>query len=1181
MSRILGRRVDHETDPADRAKVLMELGRIQFEQLSQPEFARDSLLRARQDAPDDAAIFGLAETVLKALEDMPALEEIYRSEIRNSSDRDETIRLQLALAQTLDHGLDRPVEAAEYYEEVLATRTDDVELLQILDRIYTDAERWNELLIILKQSLTLTDDEKVQTGIHLRLGTMLWSNLNRHEEALDHLRLVLSHDATNATTIQTLEELMETGAVPVIQVASLLEPAYEELGQTDSLVGLLYKELDEVTRPSSRVEIRIQLAELLEGKENKVEEVFHQRIMAIAEGAEVDHQLEQLTSHAHQSIAMDQLAKVLRERIDDVTDSRLRIRLLHFTAELLETEIRSLPKATELLEQIRMESPGDAKALKALRRIYDEIGEVDALVDVMEELEGAKGSDDPTGRVDLMVERATLQHRVLNNSHEAAILLRTALMERPEHDGAVDLLEELAQDPEVFPIARETLEPLFRERADTYRLVRLYESGASAQDMPEVRADLYRRAGEVLSEHNQDPEKVLALFLDSLKDYPFQEELLHQTLALTVECDAFASAEASLRALIEAGLAPDEEVAIRELMISSANDESETIRNECRSILDLKPDRLDIIERLLTMAHAQQDQQEVLELCRMKLDLPLDQASRMESLRAAAIAAQALEQTDITETYWQELLVANPNAIDALEALETIYTEQSDHESLVDILDRKVELCRDSDEFITIKIRLADLRIRHLNDHATASADLEDALARESERYDIVLMLAECYRTLDLHRRLYELLDAHAVHCPDEEQRLDMMSELAYLAHKRFSKTDDAITYYHQILTVDPAHERAFSGLREVYQHIGRTDELMALLRDRLERIHSDEERGQLLSEIVSLRIENGDREPSLMSDLEEILRLDPENTSAMQHLGDLQSEQGDHAAAYELYRRCLNVATNPVERTQFRRRLGILCAGELGRPEEALEHLEMVNANSPDDVHVFQMVESLYGDQHGYSKLTRLYESRLEQELNATERVELIARLARLYLLHEPNDEAFIQWVEKGRQLRPDHPELVKLLIQFHEEHNNTRELVPLLSWYVNYLEARRQLDQAAQYALQLARHHINDNNWNEAGVYARMVNRYAPDNEEGVLLLGEVLEHTKEWELARKLYEQALQLPENPANEALRTEVLYRIAHTSSMLNETTKALDCLQRCLDRDSSHEKAKTLAQSLS
>ncbi len=1181
LSRILSQRAEQETDSEKRATVLRELGRVQFEQLGQLELARESLLRARQDVPNDRAVFELAETVLKALDDMPALEEIYRAEIPNTTDGEEAIRLQLAMAQTLDHGLDRPVEAAEYYEAVLATHPEDTELTQILDRIYTDSERWEELLVILKHSLTQTDDMNIQTAIHLRLGTMLWASLNRHEEALDYLRLVLSRNATDATAINTLEELLETGAVPVIQVASLLEPAYEELGQTDSLIELLYKELDEVTTATSGIEIRIQLAELLENKEDKVEEAFQQRILAIAGGADVDHQLEQLKTHAHETISMDQLAKALRENMDDVANPQLRIRLLHYTAELLETEIHSLPQATELLEQIRMEHPGDAKALTALRRIYDEMGEVDALVDVMAALEGAKGSDDPAGRVDLMVERATLQHRVLNNSHEAAMLLRTALMERPEHSGAIDLLEELAQDPEVFPIARETLEPLFRERADTYRLVRLYESGAAVQDTPEVRADLYRRAGEVLSEHNEDPLRILTLFLDSLKNYPFQEELLHQTLRLTQDCDAYEYAEAPLRELLDAGLAPDDEVAIREVLVKMAVDDTDSLRTECRNILDLKPDRLDIIERLLSMAHAQKDQQEILELCQMKLDLPLDQAGRIESLRAAALAAQALGQTDDTETFWQELLVVDPDAADALAALETIYDERDDHQALVEILDRRVELCRGTEAFVEIKIRLAELRTRYLEDHATASADLEDALAEESERYDIILMLADCYRTLDLHRRLYELLGAKADDCPDEAQRLQMISELAGLEHKRFSKTDDAITHYLQVLAINPGHDEAFSGLRDVYSDMGQSEELLVLLRTRHKGTKDDVEQGQLLSQIVSLRIENGDRDPSLITDLEEILRLDPENTSAMQHLGDLKSEQGDHSGAYDLYRRCLNIATNPLERTQFRRRLGILCAGELERPEEALEHLELVNANSPDDIHVFQMVESLYGEQHGYAKLIGLYETRLEQELNATERVELIARLARLYLVHESDDEAFMNWVEQGRELRPDHPELVKLLIQFYEAHKNTRELVPLLSWYVNYLEARRELNQAAQYAHQLARHHIDDNNWNEAAVYARMVNRYAPNDVEGVILLGEVLEHTEEWELARKLYEQALQLPEEPDDVELRTEVLYRVAHTSNKLNETAKALDCLQRCLERNSSHEKAKTLAQNLS
>jgi tetratricopeptide (TPR) repeat protein len=260
------------------------------------------------------------------------------------------------------------------------------------------------------------------------------------------------------------------------------------------------------------------------------------------------------------------------------------------------------------------------------------------------------------------------------------------------------------------------------------------------------------------------------------------------------------------------------------------------------------------------------------------------------------------------------------------------------------------------------------------------------------------------------------------------------------------------------------------------------------------------------------------------------------------------------------------------------RKKLGNLCLQHLGLPDEAQQHFKAILSHRADDKEAFKGMVGLLRSHGTAQELVDLYEQRLMQELPDPERLETIASLAEIYLHSSYDPDAFLRWIKEGRAIRQDHPNLVRLLVQFHEKNDNTGELIPLLSWYVNYLDAKREYKAAADHAHSLARHYVGQKNYSEAAVYAKMATRYAPDSIDNILTHGEILELTGEWSLARNVYQGLFMFEGKMEAPKMKAEVFFRMARVCGKLKDKAKAKQYIQRCLDCQPDHEEGVLLAQ---
>jgi lipopolysaccharide biosynthesis regulator YciM len=103
-----------------------------------------------------------------------------------------------------------------------------------------------------------------------------------------------------------------------------------------------------------------------------------------------------------------------------------------------------------------------------------------------------------------------------------------ALERAQDHTAAVDELEKLTAQHDLFEEAAEVLESVYRARGRTDRLAKLYEKRVTHADSPEERADMRKQLSRVLEDECKDPIAAQRVLDQGLLEAPTDGALLDE-----------------------------------------------------------------------------------------------------------------------------------------------------------------------------------------------------------------------------------------------------------------------------------------------------------------------------------------------------------------------------------------------------------------------------------------------------------------------------------------------------------------------------------------------------------------------------------------------------------------------------------------------------------------------------
>ncbi|MCG8591995.1 MAG: tetratricopeptide repeat protein, partial [Proteobacteria bacterium] len=1060
LAEALERRAVVSDEPEAQAQTFAELGRLYEDALSDSDAASDAFAHAFALRPDLPGVATALERLLRKSEDWDALAPVLERASREGPES-ERAGFLCSIGEVHLERQDDPARAAAAFEAALDLEPTAQRALQGLSRIARDSGDP-------ESAIRATEREAAAATDPARLAQLVF-------ELVEHYGGRQQSDRAIAWIGRLLE------AAPDDRVA--LETAahhYGQLGQRGEQIAILER-LDPMLEGMDQAEIRRQTAQLCltEEREDDATLWFERAVASDPNDATSLRALRQLYGRAEraddhvrvmrqlvQHLSGDERAACLQELGTALADSQGDVegaivvlwqlarepQAPAGTDEKLEELLERAGRHSELAERLaerRAALADGAPAARELDRrrariLLDDLSEFDQAAAVFRSLRAAapdeaeftdgleralRSGHDVRGLVELLAERAQTTRDV---SARAALLLeRATLLEDAlgDADGARQLYERLSAadvPTETREPAAERLARLLERSGDWSRLRELLEAGLEGT-APEAEWQARQRLAALCRDRQNDSEGCIT-HLEAAGRLRADHVPTWHSLALLYEAS---DRHADLLRVIEAELACEPEAQRETALRVRAADLAENVLGDVdracvhhERVLQIDPGNTKACEFLVQFHTRAENHQDVRRLLGGRLAACRETMSPSERLsirlRLAALCAGPLADVAAAiATLEPSLQELGPQSV-VSEPLADLYERAERFAELESLCARVVETCEDEAERAYWYRRLG--RARRGSGHAREAVEAyRRALADRPNDGDARGALCELYRELGDAAPLAQLLEEDLPQLAPADAE-PVRIELAELLAGPLENPNAALAHLRDLLAEAPAHGQAHARALALAERLGRNEETLALIENRLGHESRAPERAALLERRAQLLAGPLGRPEESLAAYREALTLAPDHVDTRRALRSVLESLGQWPEVLD----CLFVEARYAsedERASVYEQAAHIASVQVSA-NAALPWLERLRRERPDDASVIARIADIHRQAGRHTALLRALEDELGLATNPARKRDLHLERARVFERELRSPPRAVHALEEARAVAPDDPE-------------------------------------------------------------------------------------------------------------------------------------------------------------
>ena len=1016
---------DVEDDAHRRRELGLRLARVYSERLDDPRSGFD-LLRSMLDAEPASEPIANALTSLAIEGGWTTEMAAFLATLVARAGLDPAVRVWLARRTATLHE-DRngdPAAAEPFHRVVIEGGALEPTAFEALERLYRQSARWSDLHALYGTWVERLTDDSARVALFIEEGRLLEDVLDQPEDAMRALERAVALEPTN------------------VEVANALDRLYERLARWESLVALLTRSLDQGRGAEEAQELRLRRAETLELKLGRVDEAFvdyETVVESEATNARARHGLERLINapalrqRAAQVLetlydrdgdpSAEGLVRMLQIRLETTESGAPRAALHQRIAELREIVLHDPVGALDAIATATLEDPTEATFRDELLRLSAVALQDARAAETLEEvLEDPRAS---AVRVPLLRDLAAIYDERLIDPVKAERTFRRLLTEA-EGDRATTLAAAVA------------LERLYRALQNPRGLVDALRLRARHESDPSLQTSLLAQAAEILEDEvgdlagaidaqrgrldldagDLDALRALARLFERSSQWEELVKTLRRQAVLVSEGDAQKRLLVQAASVLEDKLAAvPEAIALYEEVLASFGPDR-AIHAALARLLEVSDQwagLLAVVERDLAVA---EDPADRLALIVRAADLRYRKTD--EPLLAVLGYQEALAldpTTSAARTALTEMLRSSSTGVPiaAARALEPVLRADGDWARLVDVLDRIAAESDERDERLQALSSAAEVSEVGLSDAGRAFERASRALSLAAEDADAaqrVTHVESLARAAGRHKELIAVFREVAPKLLDAELQRDVFMRVADTALTHLNDPATAREYFEKALDNQTDFAPALDALEALHESTLAWNELLAVLRRKVDLADSDATRRALLHKVARIQEERRDDRAGAMEAYEAILGsgFDADSAAALERLYALAGRWDDLANLLES-----QLTRDGADGAALNHRLGRVAMDHLGDTERAFEHFRAVLDQTGDHettvaaleelgqrpelaARVATMLEPIYRSRMDMPKLIGALESRIAAEDDSRGRIELLARLATLY---------------------------------------------------------------------------------------------------------------------------------------------------------------------------------------
>jgi tetratricopeptide (TPR) repeat protein len=432
-----------DADAGTLTDVLRALASIYHTRLNDVDGAKAAYKKLLDADANDEVAFVSLERLLTAARRWQDLVEVWNDAADATLDMERKKTLLAKQAAVKETELSDRDAAISLWRSILDIDPDDSKAISALDRLYTDGQRWHDVLELTQRRLERADGP-AWVSLKLRLGSLYENELADRAAAIDAYEEILGRTPGQPDAVRALERLI-VDTDHTYRIAQILQPIYESADSWQKLVVIYDAQLDFVDDKMQRLQLLRDIAGIHEKRGGDIQLGFNALARAFGEWAEEGGDEEtqlwgELARLAAEHNLWQPLEKTLVDVVDKSLDSDLQVRLWGRIAGVRERELKDTSAAIEAWRKVTAAKDDEGDAWKALERLLDAAGRGGELVAVLEKR--ASLAYDPVEQSGLLA-RAGALYEALGRREDAIGAWQRVLGIDDGDPAALDALERL------------------------------------------------------------------------------------------------------------------------------------------------------------------------------------------------------------------------------------------------------------------------------------------------------------------------------------------------------------------------------------------------------------------------------------------------------------------------------------------------------------------------------------------------------------------------------------------------------------------------------------------------------------------------------------------------------------------------------------------------------------------
>nr|HEX4312425.1 tetratricopeptide repeat protein [Kofleriaceae bacterium] len=732
-----------------------------------------------------------------------------------------------------------------------------------------------------------------------------------------------------------------------------IERLAAETGGWNQLVEAYTASLPKFEHKADALPLMLVLANVIEKEQGDVDRALdmNRAILEIDSGNE--QALDALERLYLGKSSFDDLLHVYEKKLDLSNDPDERVAIQTKIGQLYEDEVKDDHKAIAAYQSILDAAGDEASALRSLDRVYLRNALWKELADVLgRQLTIVGPDDDKPAHVELKYRLGQVKEQHLSDVPGAIECYRDILDLEPTHaKGRVALESKLTDDTHKLTVAG-ILEPVYEQLGEWGPLVGVHEIQLAAETDSLARTGLLLKIGELQRTKLVDPEKAFDAYARAFRADPSTEAAKDQLEALAALLD---DGWARLVKLFEQALA--------------AGERDQTMDNALAHELATK------------VARSYED--------------------RLNN------SAQAIE-------FFRKALAIESDDLNALAALESIFTRDERYPELLEIFRRRVDIASTDDQRLEFLFRIAQIHEEMLTAPNDAIDTYNEILGQAPDDLKALRALDRLYVGRQAWRDLGDNISRQLQLVEQPRDQVALLVRLAQLRETHLGEVAAAVETYRQVLdhedanadaiealerlVAQPEHELTIATILEpIYKARGAWHQQIGVYEIMARHAFDPVRKIELLHQIAELHEIGGDDSGNSFATFARALREDPRNEVTHGQLDRLARALDKWRDAADLYDSVAGEAQEDDLRVALLFRRAQIQENELRDDKAAVATYERILGASASTVEAATAIQTIHERTGDWPKLVDILKRKSDILTVVDDRKQLLYRAAQI----------------------------------------------------------------------------------------------------------------------------------------------------------------------------------------